>query len=432
MTETSRPCLQGSPRIPGDKSISHRYALLAAAGIGPCRILNYSPSQDCASTLRCLHDLGVSIDAGPEAILIRGTGQESWKQPSHPLDAGNSGTLMRLLAGLLAGLPLSVIVTGDASLRSRPMKRICEPLTLMGAHILTRDRYRPPLIIQGGHLTGISYRTPMASAQVKSCILLAGLGASGLTRVQEPAPSRDHTERALPIFGARIEQKNGWIQVQGTELQNPPEVEVPADFSAATFFILAALLAPGSRLWLRNVGTNPTRTALLRLLLEAGAGIDLGNFRSPQNEPVNDLEVRYSPKLLESFPGRLEGSVVPNLIDEFPALAILGTQLAKGLTVREATELRHKECDRIQAIVHNLRTLGVDAQEFPDGFYVPPSPRLRGGKIRTFGDHRIAMAFSLASLWAQGDVELDDRECVAVSFPDFFAEFAEAGGHAFS
>ncbi len=423
MNKRKRASLVGSVQLPGDKSISHRYALLAAAGSGKTRLINYSPSQDCSSTLRCLRQLGVEIQQAEGSTEIAGRGLANWEAPSDPLDCGNSGTALRLLTGLAAGRSFPVILTGDASLRERPMDRICQPLRQMGARISAAPGNRPPLKLQGGKLSAISYRTPIASAQLKSCLLLAGLHAQGVTRVQEPSPSRDHTERALPFFGIEVRKEDGWIWLRPGIVRNPAKLHIPGDVSAATFFIAGALLAPGSRIRLESVGTNSTRGAFLKLLQGAAAPIVFHNRRHFQGEPVEDLEVEYSPGLFQAFPNSLKGAAIPNLIDELPALAVLGTQVRNGLTVRDAGELRVKECDRIQAIVSNLQALGAAAREFADGFHVPFTPRLKGGSVQTFGDHRIAMAFWLANLVSDSPVELDDSACIAVSDPGFFREF---------
>ena len=423
MSKLPRDRLLGTPQLPGDKSISHRYAMLAAAGSGDSRLINFSSSQDCKSTLRCLRQLGVEIRELEEYTEIAGRGRASWRAPATPLDCGNSGTAMRLLSGLSAGLAFPVSLLGDSSLSRRPMERICQPLRQMGAKISAAPGDRPPLTFQGGsQLSAIRYRTPVASAQVKSCLLLAGLNADGTTRIQEPSPSRDHTERALPWFGIELDTADEWIRLRPGSLNNPAELHIPGDLSAATFFIVGALLAPGSRIRLESVGINSTRSAFLELLEASGAPISTHNSRRFQGEPVGDLEIHFAAEWWQGFPNSLRGADIPNLIDEIPALAVLGTQMRNGLTVLDAAELRAKECDRIQAIVRNLQTLGAEARELEDGFHVPFTPRLTGGSIQTYGDHRIAMAFWLANLVSESRVELDDPDCVAISDPGFFQE----------
>ena len=414
--------LEGTVLVPGDKSISHRYAILAAMAQGRSRIENFSASQDCHSTLGCLSALGVQVEERGSEVTLTSGGWAHLREPSQPLDAGNSGTTIRLLSGLLASRPIRTVIGGDESLNRRPMRRIMDPLTLMGARIVATAGQFPPLTISGGQLQPISYELPVASAQVKSCILLAGLTAVGTTTVIEREPSRDHTERALPCFGGRVEQIGNRIQVSGPSTLTAADVRVPGDFSAAVFFILAAAMIPGSEIDLPGVGVNTSRTALLGLLGGSGAEIASANFREENGEPVADLRVRFRPAVLTDFPARIDGKLIPNLIDEIPALAVFGTRLQKGLEIRNASELRKKESDRIRSIVDNLLSLGVRVEEFEDGFFVPGNQTVAGGQVRTFGDHRIAMAFALAGLIAQGPVELDDPGCAAVSFPAFYTQ----------
>ncbi len=415
----------GDVALPGDKSISHRFAILGALAKGTTRIGNYSPSQDCQSTLDCLEALGVESARRGGGVEILGAGG-GLTAPTRPLDVGNSGTTIRLLAGVLAAQPFTSVIQGDASIAARPMKRVITPLTAMGARILARDGDFPPLTIQGASLRAISYQPPVASAQIKSCVLLAGLGASGETVLQEPVPTRDHTERALPVFGARITRRGDSIHLLGPQTLTAASVRVPGDFSAATFFLLAAALCPGSHLRMTGVGVNPTRSALLELLEKAGANISRVNPREIDGEAVCDLEAGFSPEALERFPSRISGPLIPNLIDEIPALAVFGVRLKQGFSVLDAAELRRKESDRIRAVTVNLETLGVRVQESRDGFFIPPGQTLRGGRIRTFGDHRVAMAFGIASLIAEEPIELDDPGCAAVSFPGYYEELASA------
>lgn len=412
--------LRGVVMPPGDKSISHRYAILGALAHGTTEISNYSPSQDCQSTLDCLAALGVSLDRTDGVVAIQGEGLAGLRRPAAPLDAGNSGTTMRLLSGVLASLPFRTVIQGDASLNQRPMKRIIVPLSQMGARIEAADGEHPPLSIRGGRLTGIRYQSPIASAQVKSCVLLAGLSAKGTTAVREPALSRDHTERALPVFGVSVERSGLEVSLRGGTPLTAAAVAAPGDFSAAAFFILAALMLPNSEIEIKNLGINPSRIGLLDLLLESGADIRRDNEREVCGEPICDLTAAYDEKILARFPETVSGHWIPNLIDEIPALAVFAARLPKGLTVRDAAELRRKESDRIAAVASNLRNLGVSVQESPDGFHVPPGQRLRGGAVRTFGDHRIAMAFAIAALSSEESIELDDLDCTAVSFPGFF------------
>ncbi len=407
--------------MPGDKSISHRYAIFGALAEGTTSVDNYSPSQDCHSTLNCLAAMGVHASRREDRVEITGMSGKL-TAPASPLDVGNSGTSIRLLAGVLAGQPFTSVVQGDESLNSRPMKRIMTPLTEMGASIAARAGEFPPLTIAGARLRAIRYQPPVASAQVKSCVLLAALGASGQTILHEPVPTRDHTERALPVFGARLHRRGDEIHLPGPQSLSGAAVRVPGDFSAASFFLLAAALCPGSELRLNQVGVNPTRTGLLELLERSGANLSRVNPREVNGEPVCDLLAGFSDEVWERFPSRIAGPWIPNLIDEIPALAVFGVRLKRGFSVCEAAELRRKESDRIRAVVVNLGALGVRVQESPDGFYVPPGQALRGGRVRTYGDHRIAMAFGIASLIAEEPIEVDDPGCAAVSFPGYFEQ----------
>ncbi len=415
-------CLRGEVVLPGDKSISHRTAILAALAQGWSVIGNYSSSEDCTRTLDCLRQMGIKILRKSSGVEIQGRGRDGFRQPRDTLYAGNSGTSMRLLAGVLAGLPFRSRLEGDDSLNSRPMARIIAPLQLMGGQIRARQDRFPPLDLSGRRLNGIEYELPVASAQVKSCILLAGLLARGRTTVLEPTSTRNHTELLLPAFGGKIGKADTRISLKGGQKLEAARMEVPGDVSAASFFLIAASLVPGSRIKLRRVGLNPTRDALLRLLIEHGGSIEISNRESSGGEPAGDLVASYSPRLLESFPTRLDGPQIPSLIDEIPVLAILGSQLKSGFEVTGAAELRAKESDRIRGIVHNLRALGIEADERNDGFRIRPGQALRGGEVRTLGDHRIAMAFAIAGLISKRPVVLDDAHCCTVSFPGFLEQ----------
>jgi 3-phosphoshikimate 1-carboxyvinyltransferase len=379
-----------------------------------------SRSQDCQSTLRCLKQLGLEIRQSENELEIQSEGWKRFQKPKELLDAGNSGTTIRLLSALLSASPFVSTIQGDDSLNRRPMERIIRPLTQMGAKIEAFQDDFPPLRISGSQLRGIHYRLPMASAQVKSCVLLAGLMAQGETTAVEDVPSRDHTERALPFFEAVFAGENNESTVTGPASLKAAEMEIPGDFSAAVFFIVAGLLVPGAEICLRRVGVNPSRTGLLTLLEDAGARVKRTNLQEFNAEPVCDLKICFSREPLKRFPAEISGKWLPNLIDEVPALAILGTRLEQGLRVRGGEELRKKESDRIQSIVVNLKNLGVQVEEYPDGFSIPPGQQIQGGKVETFGDHRIAMAFAVAGLIATRPVELDHPSCVSVSFPDFF------------
>ncbi|MCZ6486227.1 MAG: 3-phosphoshikimate 1-carboxyvinyltransferase [Acidobacteria bacterium] len=412
--------LRGEIHLPGDKSISHRYAILGAMANGTTRISHFSDSQDCQATLHCLRALGLRIRQSGNEIEIRSEGWKKFQQPRELLNAGNSGTTIRLLSALLSAAPFVSTIQGDDSLNHRPMKRIMTPLMQMGAEIgATNDEF-PPLRITGSQLRGIHYRLPVPSAQVKSCILLAGLMAQGETTVVEETPSRDHTERALPFFDVVLTGANRRLKVRGPAFLRAAQMQIPGDFSSAVYFIIAALIVPGAEIWLRRVGVNPSRAGLLTLLENAGARVEKTNLREFNSEPVCDLKVCFSHEPLSRFPLEISGEQLPNMIDEIPALAVLATRLERGLSVRGAEELRKKESDRIHSIVVNLRNLGVRVEEFPDGFCVPPGQQLQGGRVQTFGDHRIAMAFAVAGLIATEPVELDHPSCVSVSFPEFF------------
>jgi 3-phosphoshikimate 1-carboxyvinyltransferase len=415
-----RAPLRGDVQVPGDKSISHRYALFGGMARGTTRIRNFSSSEDCQATLSCIEALGVGVVRDASQVEISSPGWRRFTAPARALEVQNSGTTIRLLSALLAAGRFSSQVQGDSSLNQRPMKRIMDPLSRMGARIEAREGRFPPLLIQGGRLTGIRYRLPIASAQVKSCVLLAGLMAEGETEVEETGPSRDHTERALPFFGAALMQNGARLRVRGGARLRGVDFRIPGDFSSALFFLVASLLVPGSRIALKGVGVNPTRAGFLPLLETAGIRVERSNATENNGEPACDLQIRPDSQVRKQFPNEISGDWVAQLIDEIPALAILGTSLERGFTVRDAQELRHKESDRIRSVVVNLRRLGVDVRELPDGFVIPPGSRIRGGEVRTFGDHRIAMAFALAGLVAESPVELDRPECVAVSYPDFF------------
>ncbi len=428
----SAETLKGKIALPGDKSISHRAAMFAAMASGQSRIENYAASEDCASTLECLSALGVNISRDGSTVMIDGAGENGFKQPSSDLDCGNSGTTMRLMAGILAGKGVECVMTGDASLSRRPMRRVVDPLAQMGAEIETEDGHAPLKIKGGKKLTGIEYKLPVASAQVKSCVLLAGVNAEGTTTVIESAPTRDHTERMLEQFGVSVGVETDGaarrISVNGGSLLQGTSLRVPGDISAAAFFLVAGAIIEGSQLYLPFVGLNPTRAAVLDVLRQAGAKMSITEHDTGKGEPVGDIEIEGS-GTAELTKERIviEGDVVANLVDEVPILAILGTQLEGGLEVCDAAELRVKETDRIDAVVQNLRKMGADIEEREDGFLVRRS-LLQGAEVDSFGDHRIAMAFAVAGLAAQGETVINGAECAAVSFPDFFEQLVAVRG----
>jgi 3-phosphoshikimate 1-carboxyvinyltransferase len=408
---------------PGDKSISHRYGMLAALAEGTSELRHFASAADCHSTLSCLKALGAAVKVEKDLVRITGNGLHGLRGSRKSLDAGNSGTTMRLLAGILAGQNFSSKLTGDASLQKRPMKRIVGPLREMGADIRARDDSFAPLEIQGARLRAIPYIMPMASAQVKSAVLLAGLFAEGETSVVEPARTRDHTEIALEQFGAAIEKRGLTTKIQGLAADGANQLKakaltVPGDLSSAVFFIAAASLFKESSLLIHNVGLNPTRTAVLDLFLEMGAEIRVQQIRSEHGELVGDLAVGGA---------QLKGAViagdrVPLLIDELPMLAVLGPYTDEGIEIRDASELRVKESDRILALAKNLRRMGATVEERSDGLKVAgrKAGRLRGAEIDPHDDHRIAMAFSIAALGADGNTTVRDSECAGVSYPAFF------------
>ncbi|MDQ6678284.1 MAG: 3-phosphoshikimate 1-carboxyvinyltransferase [Acidobacteriota bacterium] len=416
--------LTGSLTLPGDKSISHRYAILASLAKGTSRIHNYSSGADCHSTLNAVRALGIPVEEDGLNISVSGQGLDGWRAPSQDLDCGNSGSAMRMLAGVLAAQPFTSRLTGDESLSGRPMGRIMEPLTQMGARIEARENRFPPLVIHGAPLKPVDYTLPVASAQVKTCVLFAGLYAEGQTVVREPVRSRDHTEIALREFGADITSKQRVIALQGRPQLQARELLVPADLSSAAFFLVAALLLPGSDLYLRGVGLNPTRSALLDFLLGMGAPLEVVNLEQMNGEMIGDIHVRHAPVR----GGSIEKEITAALIDEIPVLAVLGAASEEGLTIRDAAELRIKETDRIATVVDNLRRMGVQAQESPDGMYVPGGQQFRAARFDSFGDHRIAMAFAVAALHADGPSEIDRAEAASVSFPSFYRLIADAAG----
>jgi len=412
--------LTGTIQFPGDKSISHRYAMLGAIAKGPSEIHFFSTSADCQSTLSCLKQLGVKIERKDNVVTIEGAGLGGLRPAPEPLDAGNSGSTMRMLAGILAGQPFRSVMVGDASLSRRPMKRVADPLSQMGARIKSQQGGLPPLEIEGGALQPIRYEMPVASAQVKSAVLLAGLFAEGETEVIEKVRTRDHTEIALEQMGADIGRHQRTIAVRGRAHLEGKKLYVPGDFSSAAFFIVAGLVTPHSNLMLHNVGLNPTRTGNLDVLVPMGGRVKVVNLEMMNGELIGDLHVEAS----QLRGGEIPESAVPALIDELPVLAVLGTQTEQGLIFRGAAELRVKESDRLAAVADNLRRMGAEVEEFPDGLRIAGRQTLRGAEIDPHDDHRIAMAFAVAGLIAQGNTAIKKCDCVDISFPDFFDELA--------
>lgn len=410
--------LRGALRPPGDKSISHRYAILAALAEGTSRIAGFSPAEDCGRTLDCLERLGVRVERQAEAVLVEGVGLDGLRQPRRRLNAGNSGTTMRLLAGVLAGQPFTATITGDRSLRRRPMRRMIEPLEQMGAWIRADKGDYPPLEIRGGPLHGIVHTPAVPSAQVKSAVLLAGLLADGTTTVREPVATRDHTELALTEFGAEVVARDGAVTVSARPRLTARPLEVPGDLSAAVFFLAAALVLPESNLYVHRTGLNPTRAAVLDFLAAMGAPLRFAALETRHGELAGDLALTHAPL----SGGRVGGADVARMIDELPMLAALGPFTEQGIEIRDAGELRVKESDRIAVLAENLRRMGATVEEFADGMRVAgrSAGRLRGATLDPAGDHRIAMALAVAALGAEGPTVIRDAGCVAVSFPGFF------------
>jgi 3-phosphoshikimate 1-carboxyvinyltransferase len=413
--------VRGRTRVPGDKSISHRYALLAALASGRSTLGNYAPGADCASTLSCLSALGVHITRGAETaqgpghILIDGRGLRGLQAPAAALDCGNSGSTMRMLAGVVAAHDFTSTLAGDPSLSRRPMRRVIAPLARMGARLDSGPDGCPPLVVRGAALQGIDFTPEVASAQVKSAVLLAGLQAAGQTRVTEPASTRDHTERALAAFGAEVRIEARTVVLDGGQGLQGRDLRIPGDISSAAFPAAAAAALPGSEILIEDVGLNPTRTAVLDVLRRFGAVVEVTVSDEWHGEPVGTIRVRHA----ATRDVVIVPEEVPEVIDELPVLAALATA-GGSLSVSGAGELRVKESDRISALVQGLRALGADADERPDGFTVRGSRRLTGGTADAQGDHRLAMAFAIAGLCASGTTRVAGAAAVAVSYPAFF------------
>jgi 3-phosphoshikimate 1-carboxyvinyltransferase len=418
----------GGVAPPGDKSISHRYAMLAGIAEGATEMTNFALAADCHSTLGCMKALGAEVKVEKDLVRITGRGLHGLKSSWRSLDAGNSGTTIRLLSGILAGQTFTSKIAGDDSLNKRPMKRILTPLREMGAQITARDENFAPLEIRGGKLRGITYQMPMASAQVKSAVLRAGLFAEGDTTVIEPARTRDHTELALEEFGVRLERHGKTIKIHaGGQIKlTGRKIEVPGDLSSAVFFVAAASMFSDSALHIQGVGLNPTRTAILDVFSRMGAAIQMLSLRGAQGEIIGDIAVKGA----ELKGGVIEGAEIPLVIDELPMLAALGPFTEQGIEIRDAAELRVKESDRIAVLVENLRRMGAQVEERPDGLKVAGRSAgstkkiLRGAEIEPHGDHRIAMAFAVAALGAEGPTTIRDAECAGVSYPTFYDDLA--------
>lgn len=409
--------LQGEIQPPGDKSISHRSVMIGAISEQVTEVENFLSGEDCIATIRAFEGMGVRVEwRGETALRVYGVGLHGLKEPDNILDMGNSGTSMRLISGILSGQPFYSVMTGDKSLRSRPMSRITDPLRLMGARIYGRKGELAPLTVLGGKLKPISYQTPVASAQIKSCILLAGLFTDGETVVTEPAESRDHTERMLKGFGAELVSQGLTKRIKGGPRMMGHKITVPGDISSASYFLVAAMLCRDSDIMIRNVGVNPTRTGILDALKSMGGDIAFENFREESGEPVADLHVRSSQLNGADF----SGDLIVRMLDEIPLLVVAATQAVGKTTIRNAAELRVKESDRIASTVTELRRLGANIEELNDGMIIYGRTQLNGGECESHGDHRMAMSLAIAGLISRTETTIHDVECVKTSFPDFW------------
>lgn len=407
--------LSGSVRLPGDKSISHRYAMLGAIAEGTTNLENFSTGADCASTLGCLRSLGVQLERNGSSVVIHGQ-DGKLRPPVSPLDCGNSGSTIRMLSGILAGREFTCELTGDESLSRRPMARIITPLEMMGARIASANGGRPPLSLTGGRLKAINYQLPVASAQVKTSLLFAGLFAEGTTRIEEPIQTRDHGELALQAFGAQIDRRMREVSIAGGQKLHGIEATIPGDISSAAFFLCAAGLFTDSQLVVPGLLLNPTRARLLDFLMGLGLRITFGDLQEQHGELIGTVQVQGG-----SLTGaRVVGGDTAALIDEIPVLAAIAPYTADGIEIRDARELRVKESDRIASVATNLRAMGARVDEFEDGLRIPGSQKLRGASLDSFGDHRIAMAFTIAALRAEGETEIKGADAAVISYPEFF------------
>lgn len=409
--------LKGEIAVPGDKSISHRSIMFGSIAKGKTTVTNFLLGDDCLSTISCFRKLGVLIEQDNEKVVIHGKGMAELQEPNEILDVGNSGTTIRLLTGILAGLHFHSTLIGDSSIGKRPMTRVVTPLREMGAKIDGREEGKyTPLSVRGGKLQSITYRLPVASAQVKSAILFAGLNADGTTRVIEPVATRDHTERMIQRFGGKISRQENEIQLEGGQKLSGTEIHVPGDISSAAFFLVAGCIVPNSSITLRNVGLNPTRTGILEVLQNMGASMDVQQDAADAFEPTGTIKVMTS-KLKGTI---IEGEIIPKLIDEIPIIALLATQ-ADGVTViKDAHELKVKETNRIDTVVTELKKLGADIQATDDGMIITGGTKLTGAKVDSHGDHRIGMMLAIASQICEEEIILENADAIAVSYPDFF------------
>jgi 3-phosphoshikimate 1-carboxyvinyltransferase len=413
----NKPRLEGIITVPGDKSISHRAVMFGAIAEGKTTVTGFLPGEDCLSTIDCFRKLGVDIQVDGTNVEINSPGMDGWQEPKEVLYTGNSGTTTRLMLGILAGTNFHSVMTGDASIGKRPMGRVTNPLKQMGAKINGRENGQyTPLAIQGTALKAIDYTMPVASAQVKSAILLAGLRAEGTTIVREKEISRDHTERMLQQFGAKIDVKDGVISLEGGQRLHGTHVDVPGDISSAAFFLVAGAIVPNSEIVLKNVGINPTRAGIIEVMQQMGANVTVDQELSDAAEPTATITIRTS-NLKRTT---IEGDIIPRLIDEIPIIALLATQAEGTTIIRDAEELKVKETDRITAVVTELKKLGADITATDDGMIINGPTSLKGAKLSTYGDHRIGMMAAIASLITDSPIEIDDADCIAVSYPTFF------------
>ncbi|WP_212935878.1 3-phosphoshikimate 1-carboxyvinyltransferase [Bacillus hominis] len=413
--------LNGKIVVPGDKSISHRSVMFGAIAEGTTKVSNFLLGEDCLSTIACFQKLGVQIEQSGNDVTIYGKGLHNLQEPKEVLDVGNSGTTIRLMLGILANTPFHSTIIGDASIGKRPMKRVTDPLSKMNAQIDGRENGQyTPLSIRGGKVKGMHYHSPVASAQVKSAVLLAGLQGEGVTTVTEPMQSRDHTERMLRAFGCAVDVNGRTISLQGGQQLKGADIEVPGDISSAAFFLVAGAIVQNSKLVLENVGLNPTRTGILDVLTKMGALISIDHIRNEEFEPCGDITIETSKlKGIE-----IGGTLIPRLIDEIPVIALLATQ-AEGITViKDAEELKVKETNRIDTVVDELGKLGAKIEATPDGMIIYGKQNLKGNTVNSHGDHRIGMMLAIASCIIDGEVKIENSDAVAVSYPEFFEQLA--------
>ncbi|MDM5316286.1 3-phosphoshikimate 1-carboxyvinyltransferase [Fictibacillus sp. b24] len=416
---TSISGLKGTIKVPGDKSISHRAVMFGSIADGNTTINGFLTGEDCLSTISCFKKLGVNIQQDGEKVTVEGKGLTGLKPPSEDLYVGNSGTTIRLMLGILANTPFSSTLTGDDSIAKRPMNRVTQPLKQMGAIIEGNDSgNKVPLQIKGGKTKGIHYTSPIASAQVKSAVILAGLEGEGTTSVKEPVKSRDHTERMLEAFGVEVENKGLTVSVEGGQKLSGTHIEVPGDISSAAFFLVAGAIVPNSEITLKRVGLNPTRTGILEVLKAMGANVTYENINEEASEPYGDLIIKTS-----SLKGTIiEGNLIPRLIDEIPIIALAATQAEGQTIIRDAHELKVKETDRIETVVNELKKMGADIEATEDGMIINGKTALHGASVQSYGDHRIGMMLSIASCISEGETKLTNSEAIAVSYPSFFEQ----------